>query len=352
MPNIVQVLAGKSMGTFSAYPVFDVLVKESLYTASLTFRSKKTFSYPPGTVVCCFQATKTPFVVEEISYESQGISEIRCISVWEVLKRRNKCFGYQNYYPSTFAPFGVLPVVLDRINTDSKRWFVYWLRCSLPPELTNYVDNFDPSTSIYEDIYNAAVYNQLYFSSHISVTKDNSINVDVWLMVKSLNRTDNIFDLGPLDSVTSRVIRRLPPSPTHWAIGKTKDSGMWNISSRGTIHTWYENRAYMYNSAEWQGAYRYETAISGNSEQEWGPITQSIRCEPLKSVSVEIDEIPSDQFNSVPIGQIVSGTVMGIMFTGYVVERTVSGGDLTTYSVKIQPDRFYENGEEVTNNWI
>ncbi len=33
---------------------------------------------------------------------------------------------------------------------------------------------------------------------------------------------------------------------------------------------------------------------------------------------------------------------MGIMFTGYIIERTVSGGDLTVYSVKIQPDEFYE----------
>jgi hypothetical protein len=127
---------------------------------------------------------------------------------------------------------------------------------------------------------------------------------------------------------------------------------MWKISSRGTIHTWYENNAYMYNSSEWQGAYRYETAISGNSDQEWGQITRSIRCEPLKSVSVEIEEISLDIFSTLGIGRVVSGTIMGLMFTGYIVERTVSGGDLTTYSVKVQPDRFYENGEEVTNNWI
>lgn len=352
MPNVVQVLAGKSMGTFSAYPVFDVLIKESLYTASLTFRSKKIFPHPPGTVVCCFQATKTPFVVEEISYESNGISEVSCVSVWEMLKRRNKCMTYENLYPTTFQPLGILPIILDHINTDPKRWFVYWLKCSLPTDNIDYVDNFDPSTSVYDDVYNAAVYNQLYFSSQISVTKNNSINVDVWLMAKSLNQSNGIFDLGPLDSVTARVTRRLPPSPTHWAIGKTSDSGMWKISSRGTIHTWYENHAYMYNSAEWQGAYRYETAIQGGSDQEWGQITRSIRCEPLKSVSVEIDEIPSDKFGRMTIGQVVSGTVAGLMFTGYVVERTVSGGDLTTYSAKVQPDRFYENGVEVTNNWI
>lgn len=352
MPNIVQVLAGKSMGTFSAYPVFDVLIKESLYTASLTFRSKEVFSYPPGTVVCCFQATQTPFAVEEIVYDSEGISEVRCISVWEILKRRNKCMTYENYYPTTFQPLGLLSTVLNSINTDPKRWFVYWLRSTVPSEHRNYVDTFDPSTSVYDDVYNAALHNQLYLSSHISGTNGNSNNVDVWLNVESLNSNNSIFDLGSLDSVTARVTRRLPPSPTHWAIGKTKDSGMWNVSSRGTIHTWYENNAYMYNSAEWQGAYRYETAISGNSEQEWGPITQSIKCEPLKSVSVEIDEISFDTFYNLGIGRVVSGTIMGLMFTGYIVEKTVSGGDLTTYSVKVQPDRFYENGVEVTNNWI
>lgn len=352
MPNVVQILAGKSMGTFSSYSVFDVLIKESLYTASLTFRSKEIFSYPPGTVVCCFQATETPFAVEEIVYDSQGISEVRCISIWEILKRRNKCMTYENQYPTTFQPLAILPVILNSINTDPKRWFVYWLRSFVPSEHKNYVDNFDPSTSVYDDIYNAALNNQLYLSSRIVGTNGNSNNVDIQLIVDSLNSNNSILNLGSLDSVTSRVTRRLPPSPTHWAIGKTKDSGMWKISSRGTIHTWYENNAYMYNSSEWQGAYRYETAISGSSDQEWGQITRSIRCEPLKSVSVEIEEISLDIFSTLGIGRVVSGTIMGLMFTGYIVERTVSGGDLTTYSVKVQPDRFYENGEEVTNNWI
>lgn len=89
MPSTVQVLNGKSFGTFSTFPVFDMLIKEGLYTASLTFRTKGTFPYPPGTVLCCFIATQTPFVVEEITYESNGISEIRCISAWEMLKRRH-----------------------------------------------------------------------------------------------------------------------------------------------------------------------------------------------------------------------------------------------------------------------
>ncbi len=44
---------------------------------------------------------------------------------------------------------------------------------------------------------------------------------------------------------------------------------------------------------------------------------------------------------------------MGIMFTGYIIERaSVSGGDLTVYSVKINLIGSYENGEEVADKWI
>jgi len=340
------------MGTFSTIPVFDTLIKEGLYTASMTFRCKGTFPYPPGTVACCFGATPTPFVVEEISYESQGISEIRCISVWETLKRRNKCGSYENLYPSTFSPLGIFKVLLDDINKDPNRWFVYWLRASIPSDLNSYEDKFDPSTSIYDDMYNAALYNQLFFTSSISVTNDNSSNLDITLYAKSLNSQGKILDIGPLDSVSSRLVRRLPSAPTHWYIGKTSDYGMWNMASRGRIHTWYENRPYMQNTTDWQGVYRHESGVPGSNDREWGQITEEIRCEPLRSVVVDIDEVQSERFYSLPIGRPVSASIMDVMFTGYVIERTVSGGDLTTYSIKIQPDRFYKYGEEVTDKWI
>lgn len=340
------------MGTFSTIPVFDTLIKEGLYTASMTFRCKGMFPYPPGTVTCCFGATPTPFVVEEISYESQGISEIRCISVWELLKRRNKCGSYKNLYPSTFSPLGIFKVLLDDINKDPNRWFVYWLRASIPSDLNSYEDKFDPSTSIYDDMYNAALYNQLFFTSSISVTNDNSSNLDITLYAKSLNTQSKILDLGPLDSVSSRLVRRLPSAPTHWYIGKTSDYGMWNMASRGRIHTWYENRPYMQNTTDWQGVYRHESGVPGSNDREWGQTTEEIRCEPLRSVVVDIDEVQSERFYSLPIGRPVSASIMDVMFTGYVIERTVSGGDLTTYSIKIQPDRFYKYGEEVTDKWI
>lgn len=340
------------MGTFSTIPVFDTLIKEGLYAASMTFRCKGSFPYPPGTVACCFGATTTPFVVEEISYESHGISEVRCISVWELLKRRSKCGSYENLYPSTFSPIGIFKRLLDDINKDANRWFVYWLRASVPSNLNSYEDKFDPSTSIYDDMYNAALYNQLYFTSGITVTNDNNNNLDITLYAKSLNESQNIVDLGPLDSVTSRLTRRLPSAPTHWYIGKTSDYGRWKMASRGRIRTWYENRPYMQNTTDWQGVYRYESGVAGGDDREWGQTTEEIRCEPLRSVTVDIDEVQSERFYSLPIGRPVSATIMDVMFTGYVIERTVSGGDLTTYSIKIQPDRFYQNGEEVTDKWI
>lgn len=352
MPNVVQVLGGKSMGTFSTIPVFDTLIKEGLYTASMTFRCNGPFPYPPGTVACCFGATPTPFIVEEISYESQGISEVRCISVWELLKRRNKAGSYENLYPSTFQPLSLFKGFLDVINKDPNRWFVFWLRGSVPSDLTSYTDKFDPSTSIYDDMYNAALYNQLYFTSDIRVTDGINNNLDVTLYAKSLNDQRDIVDLGPLDSVTSRLTRRLPSAPTHWYIGKTSDYGMWKMASRGRIRTWYENRPYMQNTTDWQGVYRYESGVAGSNDREWGQTTEEIRCEPLRSVTVDIAEVQSQRFYSLPIGRPVKATIMDVMFTGYVIERTVSGGDLTTYSIKIQPDRFYQYGEEVTDKWI
>jgi len=352
MPNVVQVLGGRSMGSFSTIPVFDTLIKEGLYTASMTFRCKGLFQYPPGTVACCFGATSTPLVVDEISYESQGISEVRCISVWELLKRRNKSGSYENYYPSTFTPIATFGRFLDDINKDPNRWFAYWLRSSVPSDLNSYEDKFDPSTSIYDDMYNAALYNQLYFTSSVTSTAGNSNNLDITLYAKSLNASTKILDLGPLDSVSSRLTRRLPGAPTHWYIGKTKDYGMWKIASRGRIRTWYENRPYMQNTTDWQGVYRFESGVTGDYDREWGQTTEEIRCEPLRSVTVDIDEVQSERFYSLPIGRPVSGTIMDVMFTGYVIERTVSGGDLTTYSIKIQPDRFYKYGQEVTDKWI
>ena len=353
MPNTVQVLNGKSFGTFSTFPVFDMLIKEGLYTASLTFRTKGVFPYPPGTVVCCFIATQTPFVIEEMTYDSNGISEVRCISIWEMLKRRHSGPLHPQMRIETIQPVTYLSGFLNVINKDPNRWFVYWLEFDLrSADYDSYTVDYDPSKSIYDYMYDAALYNQLALTSYIKTTWNNSANVSVVLGVKSLNTVDTIFDIGPLDSVTSRLTRRLPSAPTHWYIEQTKDYGFWKMASRGRIRTWYENRAYMQDTTDWKGAYRYESGLSGGKDREWGQTTEEIRCEPLKSVVLDIDEITQERFGNLTIGRPVSVVTMGVKVTGYVIERTISGGDLTTYSVKIQPDRFYENGEEVTDKWI
>lgn len=352
MPNTIQVLSGKSFGTFSTLPVFDMLIKEGLYTSSLTFRSKGVFPYPPGTVVCCFLATQTPFVVEEMTYDSNGVSEVRCISVWELLKRRHTGPVHPTMILETFQPIGYLQSFLVEINKDPNRWFVYWLEPDIPLGFDDYTVTYDPSKSIYDHVYEAALYNQLYLTSSIKSTWNNTGNVSVSLGLRSLNMSSRIFDIGPLDSVTTRLTRRLPSNPTHWFIEQTKDYGLWKMASRGRIRTWYENRAYMQDTTDWKGAYRYESGLAGSKDREWGQTTEDIRCEPLKSVVLDVDEIPSERFTNLTIGRPVSAVTFGVMFTGYVIERTISGGELTTYSVKIQPDRFYENGEEVTDKWI
>lgn len=358
MPNMVQVLEDRAMSTFRSHPVFDMLIKEGLYTASMTFRCKGVFPWPPGILVCCKGSTKTPFIVEEITYESEGISEVRGVSVWEALKRKNKGGWYYEHrdtpvWPTQIDPITVLNGSLESINNNKYRWFPFWIKLNANGQHPDYQIDFDLTASIYDDVYAAALYNQLFFKSFILPTKDIPSNITVWLEIGSLNNTSATpIDIGALDSVHSRVVRRLPQQPTHWYIQKTKDYGSWQMASRGRIRTWYENRAYMQETTDWSGPYRYESGIVGDQSREWGQTTEEIRCEPLKSVEVTIDEISSEMFSRIEIGNPVKCSIMGILISGYVIERTISGGDKTNYSIKIQPDRFYENGQEVTDKWI
>ena len=358
MPNMVQVLEDRSMNTFRSHPVFDMLIKEGLYTASMTFRCKGLFPWPPGVLVCCMGSTQTPFIVEEITYESDGVSEVRGVSVWEALKRKNKGGWYYQYrdnpqWPSQINPITVLAGTIDGINKDNNRWFPFWVYLNAYGDNVDYNIDFDLSTSVYDDVYAAALYNQLFLKSFVKPTKDIPSNITVWLEIRSLNNTSAApVDIGSLDSVHSRVTRRLPQQPTHWYIGRTKDYGYWRMASRGRIRTWYENRAYMQETTDWKRPYRYESGITGDLSREWGQTTEEIRCEPLKSVEVAIDELSSETFNMLEIGNPVKCSIMGVLVSGYVIERTISGGDKTNYSIKIQPDRFYENGQEVTDKWI
>jgi len=346
------------MGSFISYPVFDMLIKERLYTSSMTFRTKGVFPFPPGRLVCCMGSTGTPFIIEEIAYDSDGISEVRCTSVWEALKRKSKGGYYRKYadlkpWASKIDPIKILNYSLTVMNDDKNRWFPFWLRYAVSGTVYGFEIDFDPSASIYDDVYAAALYNQLFLSAYIRQTTDIPQNIDVVLVVTSLNSTNvSPVDMGSLSGIHTRVTRRLPTNPTHWYIGKTSDYGFWQMASRGRIRTWYENRAYMQETTDWTGPYRYEACINGDEKREWGQITEEIRCEPLKSVEVEIDEVPYDTFQLVGIGYPVKCSIMGVLISGYVIERNISGGDKTNYSIKIQPDRFYENGEEVTDKWI
>lgn len=358
MPNMVQVLEDRAMSTFRTHPVFDMLIKEGLYTASMTFRCKGVFPWPPGVLVCCMGSTPTPFIIEEIVYESEGISEVRAVSVWEALKRKSKGGWFYQYrdknpWQDTINPFDVLNGTLDSINKDANRWFPFWVKLNMNGAHPAYDIDFDPGASVYDDVYAGALYNQLFFKSFVLPTDNIPSNITVWLELGALNMAlIEPVDLGSLDSVRSRVTRRLPQHPTHWYICKTKDYGNWRMASRGRIRTWYENRAYMQETTDWKGPYRYETCISGDSSREWGQTTEEIRCEPLKSVEVDVDEISLNKFQQLEIGKPVKFSIMGILVSGYVTGRTISGGDKTNYSIKIQPDRFYENGEEVTDKWI
>lgn len=350
MPNVVQILTGKEYGSFKSFPVFDLFIKKDLYTARMTFRSKGLFTYPPGTVICCFEAFNTPFIVEETTYELQGFSEVTCVSPWELLKRRNKCVTYKNYYPSFFQPLAMLKLYIQHINEDPNRRFTYDLAASVPRGYENYKDRFDPATSIYDDYYKAALHNQLYFDSSINRQSGNKVRIT--LHATPLSNDFSIEKLGPIEPEKVKITNRLPTNPTHWSIGYTKDYGMWKQASRGPIHTWRENRPYMGDSSDWTGAYRYETAIRGDQEREWGEITEQIQADPLKSVYIDIDAVNITIFNNIFIGRPVQASFGDTLFTGYVVELMISGGDFTFYSIKIQPDRFYENGKEVTDKWI
>lgn len=350
MPNVVQILTGKEYSSFKSFPVFDLFIKKDLYSARMTFRSKGLFSYPPGTVICCFEALNSPFIVEETIYELQGFSEVTCVSPWELLKRRNKCASYENHYPSIFNPLGMLEIYISQINDDPDRRFTYDLVARIPRGYENYKDQFDPTISIYDDCYKAALYNQLYFDSSIQALSSNKVYITLYAV--PLDNGTSIEKLGPIEPEKVKITNRLPTNPTHWFIGYTKDYGMWKQASRGPIHTWRENRPYMGNSSDWTGAHRYETAIRGDQEREWGEITEQIQADPLKSIYIDIDAVGVTIFNNIFIGRPVQASFGATLFTGYVVELMISGGDFTSYSIKIQPDRFYENGKEVTDKWI
>lgn len=99
---------------------------------------------------------------------------------------------------------------------------------------------------------------------------------------------------------------------------------------------------------------RNESGVEGDPEKNWGTITVELqsKVKPLRTSVVEIDELSSSTFQDLTIGRPVSFNALGMYITGYVLSRKISGGQTTVYSVKVQPDHFYNEGEDVTADWM
>ena len=108
----------------------------------------------------------------------------------------------------------------------------------------------------------------------------------------------------------------------------------------------------MIDNREFSGVELYETGIEGDEKKNWGPITIGITPGEYKASSIELQTLSGGQYSSLIVGRPASFSALGMLVTGYVLEKTVSGGDYTNYSVKIQPDHVYKGGRDVTAEWI
>ena len=179
----------------------------------------------------------------------------------------------------------------------------------------------------------------------------------VELRVLSLNNVPSYKSIYYLGAVKASVTRQLPEAPTHWTLHNTKDYPDWTppkISSRGKLRTWAQDYVWYYDDRSYDGYMRNESGIEGDPEKNWGAITVELqsKVKPLRTSVVEVDELSSSTFNDLTIGRPVSFNALGMYITGYVLSRKISGGQTTVYSVKVQPDHFYNEGEDVTADWM
>lgn len=350
MPTMVQVHKPRTT-QFDNYPVFDLLINQDLKTSSLKFRSTDPKAPLPGSLIAVFSAVDLAFVVESVSTDFNGVVEVNCISAWEFLKRRSwKAYAKRDtFYPR--ADSNVYGNFFNWMNlTPNQRMGFDW-ESSIPFTDLNTVD-VDPDTSVYDLVCDIIAGRNMALVSRISnqISKTNTTKVVLSLLDLDAGGSDTpLFNLG---YARASFKRQLPDKPTHWTIIDTKDSGNYKISSRGNIRTWRQNHAYMFDSGEYQGPYRYESTIQGDSKKNWGPLTIGIRPGELKTSIIEIDKLDGEDFGYLTIGKPVAFSALGIYVTGYVISRSVSGGQITNYSIKIQPDRFYENGRDVTGEWM
>lgn len=348
MPTTVQLHRKASKNSYS-YPVFDFLLEQKLKDASLKFRSTATPPPKPGDLIGVQPSTALGFVVESVTLDSQSVVEVNCISVWEYLKRRT----YQGYYGRIGNTFSIdnLRTAIDTMNGDQIRRLDFNMSLSAPYISYNSVE-LDPSSSIYDLVCDSIAGKNIGLSSSIDTHNVNTNAASVTLNIVDLDAYNPAVRMYYLGSVKASVTRQLPEATTHWMIGKTKDSGNNKISSRGKIRTWAQDRVWMYDDHSYDGVNRNESGIEGDPEKNWGVITVGMKTKPLKTSVVEVEELTSSIFRNLTVGRAVSFNVFGLYVTGYVLSRKISGGQITTYSIKVQPDHFYERGRDVTAEWM
>ena len=348
MPTTIQLYRKVSKNSYS-YPVFDFLLEQKTKDASLKFRSMATPPPKPGDLIGARPSTNLGFVVESVTLDHQGIIEVNCISVWEYLKRRT----YQGYYGNTGAVFDMdrLRRMIETMNGDQRRRLDFNMSLRAPYISYNSVE-LEPSASIYDLVCDSIAGKNAVLSSIIE-DHDTSTNAAlVRLSIINLDEYNPAVQVYYLGSVKASVTRQLPESTTHWMIGKTKDSGPNKISSRGKIRTWAQDRVWLYDDHSYDGVNRNESGIEGDPEKNWGVITVGMKTKPLKTSVVEVEELTNSAFKDLTVGRAVSFNIFDLYVTGYVLSRKISGGQNTTYSIKVQPDHFYEKGRDVTADWI
>lgn len=349
MPNMVQVYS-KNVNRFDNYPVFDLILKSELKKSSLTFRSAEPFKRGVGSLVCVLSVSREAFIVSEIVTNFEGITEVTCISAWEFFDRRT----LMNYLRTSYFSLRADADKLQRYFTNNNRVIKYDIGIDFRFAANSYKDyrtvTLDPSTSIYEAICSSIVGVNASLSSIYSPSPDAN-RAAVVLAVNDLDAKTGATSIGVVDGVSGYIKRMLPTNPTHWNIAKTNDSGTFKVSSRGDKGTWKQNHVYMIDNREFSGVELYETGIEGDDKKNWGPITIGITPGEYKASSIELETLSGGQYSSLTVGRPASFSALGMFVTGYVLEKTVSGGDYTNYSVKIQPDHIYKGGRDVTAEW-
>ncbi len=350
MPTTVQVHRPRTT-QFNTYPVFDLLMNQGLKTSTLKFRSIDVNAPSPGSLITIRSVINLAFVVESVVTDFNGVVEVNCISAWEFLKRRT----WQTYSKrDTFNVFQDITHYknfLDWMNlTPNQRMGFDWV--SVTPYGQYNTVEVDISTSFYDAVCDSIAGKNYALTSTVDITPSKTGTTQVSLNILDLDSNNGVTSISSIGFLRASFTRKLPENPTHWTVKRTSDSGVYKVSSRGNIRTWRQNHAYMFDNHEYSGPYRYETGIEGDANKQWGPITIGINTGELKTSIVEVDNLSGENFGNLTIGRPVSFSALDMHVTGYVISRSISGGQITNYSVKIQPDHFYKDGRDVTGEWM